>query len=166
MLWTRSAPNGVPSPWLLGIPYVCFVRAAWDPQGIFSRVYCLLIFYLFSKKNLEVSPYKGQIIFWKYVLFVIWYWKVFRGCNAFQPSFTQVVVFILSSESIDSLIVNHEVDILEGRADFTWKGHEKLHINEGHIAMKPGTFLNTWMNSNAEWSTKSAKFRIWKSFVG
>ena len=45
---------------------------------------------------------------------------------------------VLSGESIESVVVSNEVDILEGRTDFTWKGHDRLHIEEGHITMKPG----------------------------
>ena len=47
-------------------------------------------------------------------------------------------MIILSSENIETLIVNHEVDILEGRTDFTWKGHERLQVKDSHITMKPG----------------------------
>ena len=50
------------------------------------------------------------------------------------------MVILLSTESIDSQVVSSEVDILEGRADFTWKGHDRLQINEEHIAMKPGEY--------------------------
>ncbi|XP_078482669.1 lethal(2) giant larvae protein homolog 1 [Ciona intestinalis] len=74
----------------------------------------------------------------------------------------QVVVFILSSESIESFITSSVIDLLEGRMDFTWKGHDKLDTKDDHILMKPGYQVNniiqcqppaslTSININANW---------------
>uniref|UniRef100_H2ZMJ2 Lethal giant larvae homologue 2 domain-containing protein n=1 Tax=Ciona savignyi TaxID=51511 RepID=H2ZMJ2_CIOSA len=54
----------------------------------------------------------------------------------------QVVVFVLSSESIESFITSSAIDVLEGRQDFTWKGHDKLDTKDDHILMKPGYQVN------------------------
>jgi len=50
----------------------------------------------------------------------------------------KVVLFTLSSGEIESVVPSILVDILEGRPDFAWKGHERLQTKDTHIIMQPG----------------------------
>nr|CAB3263448.1 lethal(2) giant larvae protein homolog 1 [Phallusia mammillata] len=55
----------------------------------------------------------------------------------------QVVVFILSTDGMETQISSNLVDILEGRTDFSWKGHGQLQTKENHIVMPPGYQIGT-----------------------
>jgi len=75
----------------------------------------------------------------------------------------QVVVMSLSMDAIETVIASTTVDVLSGRTDFTWKGHEQLDLKPGHVNMKPGYQVSsvlqcqppasiTALNMNANWS--------------
>ena len=49
----------------------------------------------------------------------------------------------LSMDAIETVIASTTVDVLSGRTDFTWKGHEQLDLKPGHVNMKPGTFVTS-----------------------
>ena len=59
--------------------------------------------------------------------------KYFAGGTA-----GQVVVFQVSQDSAEVVVPSSSVDLLQGRTDFTWKGHQKLELKNGHIAFQPG----------------------------
>jgi len=74
----------------------------------------------------------------------------------------QVVVFQVSQDSAEVVVPSSSVDLLQGRTDFTWKGHQKLELKNGHIAFKPGYQVSsilqceppasvTSINLNANW---------------
>ncbi|XP_039255699.2 lethal(2) giant larvae protein homolog 1-like isoform X1 [Styela clava] len=74
----------------------------------------------------------------------------------------QVFVFVLSDDAIESALVTKEVDILNERSGFTWKGHEKLTPKDIHLSMDPGYQVNnvvqakppasiTAINVQAQW---------------
>ncbi|XP_076808161.1 lethal(2) giant larvae protein homolog 1-like isoform X1 [Clavelina lepadiformis] len=78
----------------------------------------------------------------------------------------QVVVIMLSSNPIESLIPSHLVDILEGRTDFTWKGHEQLATKESHITMEPGYQLSNVIQCQPPASITSLSIHSNWSLVG
>jgi len=74
----------------------------------------------------------------------------------------QVVVFQVSQDSAEVVVPSSSVDLLQGRTDFTWKGHQKLELKNGHIAFQPGYQVSsilqceppasvTSINLNANW---------------
>ena len=69
-------------------------------------------------------------------LFVFYYFNHFSNK-------IQVVVMSLSMDAIETVIASTTVDVLSGRTDFTWKGHEQLDLKPGHVNMKPGTFVTS-----------------------
>lgn len=74
----------------------------------------------------------------------------------------QVFVFVLSDDAIETGLTTKEVDILNERAGFTWKGHDKLIAKDIHLSLEPGYQVNsvvqckppasiTALNVQAQW---------------